>query len=154
MRGIAPSRPMDSSATILLLLLLVGARGMDDGVAATARTVVADAAGRSQFLQDVAVLRATAGRYGCRHHHDCAPEEFCAAEFCAAAEVKFPCGKCRSCNACLCDSSAIDHYCPASCGMRRCLPIESYFVPLCTCLTALSLFAVDGCSRWLESSTG
>ena len=106
----APSQPCDKR-TILLLMLLFGAQGMDERAREPSRV---------QSLQQMSQLRtATIGRYGCRYHKDCVPNEFCAAEFCAEGDVLFPCGKCRSCDACTCNSFSIDNHCSGTCGMER-----------------------------------
>ncbi len=63
---------------------------------------------------------------GCQAHSQCAPGEFCKAALCGTAwDVQHPCGACRRCEECECDSQAVDHYCPESCGGRRscvCVP--------------------------------
>ena len=57
---------------------------------------------------------------GCQAHSQCAHGEFCQAELCGYAwDVRHPCGACRRCEECECDSQAVDHYCPESCGSRR-----------------------------------
>ena len=55
----------------------------------------------------------------CVAHSHCAATEFCSVSVCSGHDVDAPCGVCRSCQECVCDSMAVDAFCPDSCGARR-----------------------------------
>jgi hypothetical protein len=111
LRTAAP--PIHSCSTILLLLAMSAG-----GMGGSRDKIQVPSAGAIAAVQ-VLGRRATMNQTGCRYHPDCAADEFCAAEFCEAADVKMPCARCRACAACVCDSQAVDNYCPAKCGERR-----------------------------------
>jgi len=58
--------------------------------------------------------------FGCLEHSECDTTEYCAANYCLAADVQYPCGKCSPCESCVCDSMSVDNHCPDNCGVRRC----------------------------------
>jgi len=66
-----------------------------------------------------ALRRGASYATGCDAHSKCKDGEFCAADLCGAWDVRHPCGSCRRCDQCQCDSQAVDQYCPESCVERR-----------------------------------
>ena len=67
-------------------------------------------------------LTARRSKYGCLAHSECAAGEFCSMVFVQLSDVRFPFGRCNSCDECVCDSFAIDDLCPSYCGGGRCEP--------------------------------
>ena len=76
-------------------------------------------AGQSRTHTFHGALRRARYATGCDAHSKCRDGEFCAADLCGAWDVRHPCGTCRRCEQCQCDSQAVDQYCPESCVGRR-----------------------------------
>jgi hypothetical protein len=92
---------------------------MHAGMARERATQGANWAGRGEGGGVWGEVRARSLSMGCLKHSECPSGEYCAADFCHASDVRYPCARCSTCSTCQCDSNAVDNYCPDYCGVRR-----------------------------------